>query len=72
MRPSAPRPTRHCDDADFADGLATRTSTIKCGSLCSATNNVTGRKIGVVLLLSYTIALSSKLSCDRSLEAVGR
>ena len=22
------RPTRHCDDADFTDGLATRTSTI--------------------------------------------
>ena len=54
------RPTRHCDDADFTDGLATRTLTIThhpvygaTKTTQNATKNVTGRKRGPVLLVSF-------------------
>ena len=56
------RSTLHCDcdDAGFADGLATRTSTITqhpvrgaTKTTPNATNDVTGRKIGPVLLVNF-------------------
>ena len=56
------RPTCHCDcdDADFADGLVTRTSTIThhpvrgaTKTTQNATKNVTGRKRGPILPVSF-------------------